>query len=121
MSINNSERPNTEPLSEPKRNRILVDLLKRILAVAILAEVIGVWIIAFRIISRVRVRTESPRFVLIAVALGLSLIGWGFAKWLYPKIPGIAWTKALKYVFGVLLAAYALYPTYENFRASRSA
>ncbi len=116
MSIDNSERPNTEPLSEPKRNRMLVDLLRRILAVAILAEVIGVWIIAFRIMSRVRIRTESPRFVLIAVALGLSLIGWGFAKWLYPKIPGIAWTKALKYVFGALVAAYALYPTYENFR-----
>jgi photosystem II stability/assembly factor-like uncharacterized protein len=116
MSTNNSERPNTEPRTEPEARKLSIDLIKKILAVAILAEVIGIWVFAFKIISRVRIRVEPPLFVLGAIALGLSFIGWGFAKWLSPRIPGISLTKTLKYVVGFLLAAYALYPTYENFR-----
>jgi photosystem II stability/assembly factor-like uncharacterized protein len=116
MSIDNSERPNVEMPSQPETRKDPTELLKKILAVAIFAEVIVVWVIIFRIISRAKIGMESPRFVLVAIGVGLSLIGWGFAKWLYPRIPGISWTRALRYVFGFLLAAYALYPTYESFR-----
>ncbi|MCX6133136.1 MAG: M28 family peptidase [Ignavibacteriales bacterium] len=116
MPTDNSERPNTGSLPEPETKSISMDLVKKIFAVAILAEVIVVWVFVFRIISRAKIGMESPRFVLVAIGVGLSLIGWGFAKSLYPRIPGISWTKALRYVFGFLAAAYALYPTYENFR-----
>ena len=116
MPTDNSEHPNTESLPKPETKRISTDLLRKIFAVTVLAEVIGVWIVVFKIISRIRNGFESPWFVLIAIAVGLSLIGWGIAKWLYPRIPGISAGKAIKYLVGFLLAAYALYPTYENFR-----
>lgn len=117
MPTDNSERQNTELHSSPQAPRKSTELLEKIVALVILAELIGVWLFVIRIVSRARFIAEGPPvFILFAIGVGLSLIGWGFAKWLVPQLPGISVKRTLKYIVGVLLAVYVVYPTYENFR-----
>ncbi len=116
MPTDNSEHTGPKLSSGAQKPGKFVELVKNILATAIVVEMLGMWVFVLKIIDQTKKETGVPKFSLFLLAVGLSLIGFGFAKWLAPRMPGISGTKALKYMVGLLLAAYALYPTYENFR-----
>jgi photosystem II stability/assembly factor-like uncharacterized protein len=118
MHMPTDDSQHTDPglPSEGQQPRKSVEVLKNILAAAIVVEMVGMWVFVLKVITQIKKEAGVPKFSLALLAVGLSLIGFGFAKWLAPRIPGISGTKTLKYMVGLLLAAYALYPTYENFR-----
>jgi len=116
MPTDDSERMGPELPSGAQKPGKTVELAKNILAAAIVVEIIGVWVFVLKIITQTKKEAGVPKFSLALLAVGLSLIGFGFAKWLAPRIPEISGTKTLKYMVGLLLAVYVLYPTYENFR-----
>ena len=111
MPTDDSEHMGPELSSGAQKPGKTVELVKNILAAAIVVEVVGVWVIVLKIITQTKKEAGVPKFSLALLSVGLSLIGFGFAKWLAPRIPGISGTKTLKYMVGLLLVVYVLYPT----------
>ena len=116
MPIENTADTHTEGSSESQAPQKGTGLIKNILAAFVILDVIGIWIIALKIILQTKNDFLAPKLFFVLVAAGLSLIGLGIANWLAPRLPAISATKILKYALGILLAVYVLYPTYENFR-----
>jgi hypothetical protein len=105
-----------ESSSTTNRIRTLGATWRRILAVFVLLDIIGVWILMVRVIQHTSARSRGLRSSVFVGAVLFTVIGMLVERYLLPGVVAKVGKKLILYIVIALIALYVFYPAIEYLR-----